>query len=253
MDRLDAQAIALPGVDVRVVQRCDSTNSALLADKRTGTVLLAAEEQSAGRGRRGRRWHSSPGAGLTFSLARTIRRPLREVAGLSLVAGVAVVRSLRALGASPVALKWPNDLVVGAAKLGGILVESRGASGALRAVIGIGINCRRDAALPLRLGRQIAFLDELMAVKNRNVILQALAASLLEALETFDAKGLEPLRREWESMDAHAGQKLRVRLADGRVLTGTSAGLAEDGGLQLATRRGLRAVRSGRVVSSRPA
>jgi biotin-(acetyl-CoA carboxylase) ligase len=54
-------------------------------------------------------------------------------------------------------------------------------------------------------------------------------------------------------MDAHAGRRLRVRLGDGRVLTGVASGLAEDGGLRLATRKGLRAVRSGRVVSSRPA
>src|SRR5687767_15853605 len=123
MDRLEAAAIALPGVAVRVVERCTSTND--LALKAQSPVLLAAEEQTAGRGRRGRRWHSAPGAGLTFSLGRRIRRPARELAALSLVAGVAAARALRALGVRQAALKWPNDLLVDGAKLGGILVETR--------------------------------------------------------------------------------------------------------------------------------
>jgi BirA family biotin operon repressor/biotin-[acetyl-CoA-carboxylase] ligase len=253
MDRLDASAISLPGVDVRVVPRCGSTNEILLHDKSAGAVLLAAEEQTAGRGRRGRRWHSAPGAGLTFSLARTMHRPLRELSGLSLVAGVAAVRALRALGVARAALKWPNDLVADGAKLGGILVETRGANGGVRAVVGIGINCRRDSALAVRLGRQVAFLDQFMETKSRNAILQEIAASLLQAIDSFEAQGLDPIRREWEAMDANAGKKLRVRLADGRVLTGVDAGLAADGGLQLATRRGIRAVRSGRVVTTRAA
>jgi biotin-(acetyl-CoA carboxylase) ligase len=64
---------------------------------------------------------------------------------------------------------------------------------------------------------------------------------------------LNGLRAEWEALDAHAGQRLRVQLADGRSLTGIGAGLDTDGSLQLRTRQGMRAVRSGRVVSARPA
>src|SRR5688572_19193259 len=139
MDRLAATAIAIPGVEVRVVERCTSTNE--LALKGSSPILIAAEEQTAGRGRRGRRWHSARGAGITFSLGRRIRRPTRELAVLSLVAGVAVARALHALGARSARLKWPNDLVLDGAKLGGILVETRNG----RAVIGIGLNCRRDA------------------------------------------------------------------------------------------------------------
>ena len=253
MDRLNANAVGIPGVEVRVVQRCGSTNDLLLDDRARGPALLAAEEQTAGRGRRGRRWHSAPGTGLTFSLALQVRRPVRELAGLSLVAGVAVSKALRALGVARAALKWPNDLVVDGAKLGGILVETRGAGAATRAVIGIGINCRRDSGLVLRIKKQVTSLDQHIEFKGRNFILKKIVQALLESLATFDAKGLEPLRREWQAMDAHAGQRLRVRLADGRVVTGVSAGLAQDGGLRLNTKRGMRAVRSGRVVSARPA
>jgi len=96
-DRLDAAAIVLPGVEVRVVERCASTNDLALRGRFPSPVLIAAEEQTAGRGRRGRRWHSAPGAGITFSLGRRINRPARELAALSLVAGVATARALRAL------------------------------------------------------------------------------------------------------------------------------------------------------------
>ena len=254
MDRLDAAAIVLPGVEVRIVERCTSTNDVLLKQQGSGPVLLAAEEQTAGRGRRGRRWHSAPGAGLTFSLGRRIRRPARELAALSLVAGVAAARSLRALGVSQAALKWPNDLVVGGAKLGGILVEARTPGGSRSegsyAVIGLGINCRRTPGLAARLRRKLAFVSDFADVR-RNRVLQSTGAALLAALDAFEAGGLDALRAEWEAMDAHAGQRLRVRLADGRVMTGVAGGLAEDGALRLVTRSGVRAVRSGRVVSAR--
>jgi BirA family biotin operon repressor/biotin-[acetyl-CoA-carboxylase] ligase len=252
VDPLDAAAIVLPGVEVRVVQRCSSTNAVLLKNISEAPVLLAAEEQTAGRGRRGRRWHSAPGAGATFSLGRRIHRPVRELAALSLVAGVAVTRALRALGVCNAALKWPNDLVLDGAKLGGILVETRSHGARVHAVIGIGINCRRTQGLERRLRRPVAFLDEFISVP-RNQIIQKIALALLAALEAFEASGLDGLRAEWEAMDAHAGQKLRVRLADGRTLSGIASGLADDGALRLRTRHGLRAIASGRVISARAA
>jgi BirA family biotin operon repressor/biotin-[acetyl-CoA-carboxylase] ligase len=161
------------------------------------------------------------------------------------------VRALRALGARQVALKWPNDIVAGEAKLAGILVESRVREGSALVVIGVGINCRRDAALELRLRRRITALERLVELPSRNAVIAHAGAELMRCLDTFEAQGLEPLRREWERLDAHAGRRLRVRLADGRTITGVARGLAEDGGLRLATSAGLRAVHSGRVVSSR--
>jgi BirA family transcriptional regulator, biotin operon repressor / biotin---[acetyl-CoA-carboxylase] ligase len=251
MDRLEAGAIALPGVEVRVLERCTSTNDLLLAAGKAD-VLLAAEEQTAGRGRRGRRWHAPRGSAVTFSLARLVRRSPRELPGLALVAGVGAARALRALGADHTALKWPNDLVVEGAKLGGILVETRSHGGATLAVIGIGINCRRDVALERRLRRPLAWLEDCMEM-DRNRVIGGIAASVIEALAQFEAHGLEALRAAWESMDAHAGERLQLRLADGRVLTGVARGLDRDGALRLQTARGLRAVRSARVLRARPA
>jgi BirA family transcriptional regulator, biotin operon repressor / biotin---[acetyl-CoA-carboxylase] ligase len=252
MDELDERAIALPGIEVRVVQRCTSTNALLLAEAKPD-VLLAAEEQTAGRGRRGRRWHASRGSAVTFSLARTMRRPPRELAGLALAAGVGAARALRSLGAARTALKWPNDLVIDSAKLGGILVETRstGASTAL-AVIGIGINCRADPLVARRVRHPVAALEQYIAV-DRNEIIARVATSLLEALAAFDAHGLKRLGGEWEAMHAHAGERVRVRLANGRILTGIAQGLAADGALSLHTGTGVQAVHSARVLSARRA
>jgi BirA family biotin operon repressor/biotin-[acetyl-CoA-carboxylase] ligase len=119
-------------------------------------------------------------------------------------------------------------------------------------VIGIGINCRRTSGVDAGRGRKPAFLHDYVAVPRSRVI-QEVGRALLEALEAFEAHGLDALRADWQAMDAHAGQRLRVRLADGRVLSGVASGLAEDGALQLRTRGGLREVRSGRVVSARAA
>jgi BirA family biotin operon repressor/biotin-[acetyl-CoA-carboxylase] ligase len=250
--------MAVPGVEVRVVDRCASTNTVLLeSNPNAGPVLLAADIQTAGRGRRGRRWLSDPAGGITFSLALRVARPARELAALSLVAGVAVARTMRALGINA-ALKWPNDLEAAGGKLGGILVETRGVQDGRRreggslAVIGIGINYRADPALAVNLRRRIACISELLSPAPQRVrVIQGCTVALLEALAAFESRGLDAVREEWLALHAHAGQRLRVRLADGRMVTGIADGLAENGGLQLRTRMGLRAVHSGRVVSAR--
>jgi len=255
-DALDQAAIAVPGMAVHVLKRCSSTNTLLLAGEFRPPCLLAAEEQTAGRGRRGRRWYSARGASATFSVAHFSRRPLRELAGLSLVAGVAAARALHGLGATGTRLKWPNDLVVDGDKLGGILVETRAAAGekagATLVVIGIGINCRADSGLEKRVRRGVTTLERWIGRIERSRVIAAVANELGAALGRFEREGLEPTRGEWQALDALAGQRMRVRLADGRVLSGVAQGLAEDGALRLRTARGLRSVHSARVVAARP-
>ncbi len=263
VDRLDAANIAAAlgpralQIEVEVVEACGSTNSALLdrpAEERPR--LIAAEFQTAGRGRRGRRWYGARGTAITFSLRRRMRRPLRELGGASLAAGVAVARALRGLGASDIALKWPNDLLAmgrhAGAKLGGILIETRVQGKAAIAVVGVGVNWRAMPGLASRLRRRIATLEELIhPLPPRNLVIARIASELLDVLDSFDAGGLAPLRDEWEALHAHAGQRIRVRLADGRVLAGVCAGVADDGALRLRTRSGVRALHSARIVSAR--
>jgi BirA family transcriptional regulator, biotin operon repressor / biotin---[acetyl-CoA-carboxylase] ligase len=125
--------------ELEVVERCPSTNAALLAraDAPEGTVL-AAEFQSAGRGRLDRRWVSPPRAGLTFSVLLRPAAPVGQWGWLPLLAGVAVADAV----GPTAALKWPNDLLVGARKAGGILGQVAGPA----VVIGVGVNVSATAA-----------------------------------------------------------------------------------------------------------
>lgn len=249
MEKLDAARIELSGVEVRVVERCASTNIELLSLAPALPMLLAAEAQTAGRGQRGRRWLSAAGKDVTFSLALRVSRAPRELAALSLVAGVATAQALRELGV-PASLKWPNDLMVDGAKLGGILVETRAEREATLAVFGIGVNCCDARALERSLRRPVASLHPSIA-RSRNRLIGDIARALHVAVQRFDAEGFEPARGAWEALDANAGRRLRIRLSDGRLISGIGAGLAQDGALRLLTRGGERAVRSGRIVAAR--
>ncbi len=257
MDRLSPSKIRVPGAEVRVIERCDSTNAVLLAEAQECAlppvcpVLLAAEEQTAGRGTRGRRWHSMPGAGATFTLLRHMRCAPQLLSGLSLAVGVAVARALRGLGAGEVALKWPNDLMVGNAKLGGVLIQTRLQGGEVLAAVGIGINCRPVRRLGARLRRELMALDDLLKpAPERNAVIAAVAREVLAALETFERAGLDAFVHEWRALHAQEGRRLRVRLSDGRTLSGVAAGIAPSGALRLLTRAGAREVADGRIVGT---
>ena len=255
MDRLDKAQIAVPGLEIRVVNRCTSTNALLMAEKSDHPVLLAAEEQTSGRGQRGRRWRSAPGAGATFSILRRMHCAPRKLAGLSLAVGVATARALHRLGATDVALKWPNDLLAGAgqaqAKLGGILIETRIQGRAIAVVVGIGINCRPVGALGAQLRRGLTSLDDLVQPSlARNAVIGAVAREVLCALDDFETAGLPAFAAAWRSLHAHEGRRLRVRLAGGRTLSGIAAGLAPGGALRLQTRHGMREVSSGRIMAA---
>lgn len=258
MDSLDKSKIHVPGLEVRVVERCTSTNALLMAETSDHPVLLAAEEQTAGRGQRGRRWRSAHGAGATFSILRRMRCAPQLLSGLSLAIGVAAARALRALGAGEVMLKWPNDLLAGGnnagAKLGGILIETRVQGGEVSAVIGIGINCRPVRALGARLRRRVIALDDLLqAAPGRNAVIAAVAREVLAALQAYERSGLPAFADDWRALHAHEGSRLRVRLADGRTLSGIAAGIAPSGALRLHTHAGTRDIASGRIISARPA
>jgi len=192
MDRLDSKRICVPGLEVRVVDRCASTNALLQDERSPGAVLLAAELQTAGRGRHGRRWRSPRGAGATFSIRRPMACAQRRLAGLSIAIGISSARALRALGARGVTLKWPNDLMARRRKLGGILIETRPQGAGSVAIIGIGINCRRQPRLGARLGRGIATLDELLRRPvSRSAVIGAVAREVLAALARWEEQARE--------------------------------------------------------------
>jgi BirA family biotin operon repressor/biotin-[acetyl-CoA-carboxylase] ligase len=245
------------GFAVEAVGSIDSTNTELMRRVRAGhlrqPVLLAAEYQSAGRGRMGRAWQTgaagSPGSALAFSLALPLYTP--NGSGLSLAVGLAAAESLH----PAIRLKWPNDLWLWdgqqGRKLGGILIETAAppaeADAPQRiAVIGIGINIEPLAGDGF--STPPAALRELRPDLDAPGALALLAPPLAAAVRTFEQQGFAPLMARYAARDLLAG--LAVRCSDGTQ--GQSLGVGPDGALRLRLPGGaLREITSGEV-SVRP-
>ena len=237
--------------ELRVVDIVESTNTMLLEDSVGGAasgVVLAAELQTRGRGRRGRVWHSGLGGALTFSVLWRFEQGAGFLAGLGLAVGVGLVRAVRSLGLEDIMLKWPNDLVIRHRKVAGTLVEIHGdVLGPSLAVVGVGMNFRLHAATRERVDQAVTDLVTEGAPHDRNRLLGEVLLQLARVVETFRASGFGPLRSEWESYHVYAGRRVVVRLPDGTLEEGTAAGVGEDGALLLQTRSGLRRFHSGEV------
>lgn len=237
--------------ELRVVDVVESTNTMLLEDAVSGAasgVVLAAELQTRGRGRRGRVWHSGLGGALTFSVLWRFEQGAGFLAGLGLAVGVGLVRALRSLGLEDIMLKWPNDLVIRHRKVAGTLVEIHGdVLGPSLAVVGVGINFRLHAATRERVDQAVTDVVTEGAPQDRNRLLGEVLLQLARVVATFRANGFYPLRSEWESYHVHAGRRVIVRLPDGTLEEGTAKGVGEDGALLLQTRSGLRRFHSGEV------
>ncbi len=278
-DSLDAARIAallagLPGgvpvadgkrLAIEVVAETASTNADLRerATRLQSPLLLAAERQTAGRGRAGRSWLAEPGDSLCFSLAWRLAGPLQRLSGLSLAVGVALAEALRAprsngAPGTPVMLKWPNDLLVDGAKLGGILIETAGAAGAAGAkapdgagqlwvVIGVGLNVRAHPARDAAIGQPVAALCAAAGAVDRDALLAQLAASLAQALADFGRDGLAPFVSRWDALHAHAGQAVSI-VEQGRILhQGIALGVDGSGCLQIDTGAGMVSIAAGDV------
>jgi BirA family biotin operon repressor/biotin-[acetyl-CoA-carboxylase] ligase len=242
----EAVSPQLPGFTVEVLPEIDSTNTELMRRARAGIaepVLLAAERQTAGRGRLGRSWATGVGDSLTFSLGLPLAPA--DWSGLSLAVGVAVAEALH----PAIQLKWPNDLWVEGRKLAGILIETASfeAQGSRRyAVIGVGINIAPRPAEGL--STPPAALQDWLPGIDAAAALGRVAPPLVAAVQAFETYGFAPFQARFAARDALADRP--VVLSDGT--TGTAHGVSEAGALLVHTARGMRAITSAEV-SVRPA
>lgn len=221
--------------DIQLLPHTDSTNSQLLAAARSGaasgTVLLA-EWQDGGRGRMGRRWQAPLGSGLTFSLLWRSRRGAADLAGLSLAIGWALADALRRLG-FPLALKWPNDLLGGGGKLGGILIEVQGDMlGPSAVVIGVGLNVQLSAAQKQQVDQAVAALADFQPVADRHALLACVLPALAAALQRFDDGGFASFADDWSQLH-HLHQQAACLLQTGAApVHGVVQGIDGDGALR---------------------
>jgi BirA family transcriptional regulator, biotin operon repressor / biotin---[acetyl-CoA-carboxylase] ligase len=265
------EALVVPGGfwrDIRVVAETGSTNSDLLGEAKHGLAegaVLAAETQSAGRGRLGRHWVSPPRAALAFSvLLRPAGVPPARRGWVPLLAGVAVARALRgesavalrgepaaALRAGPAVdawLKWPNDVQVNGAKLAGILAEQAGDA----IVVGTGINVSagRDE---LPEGATSLALEG--AGTDRNRLLAGVLAELERWYLAWTGRGGDAdgggLRQEYQRLCGTLGRQVRVSLPGGATVAGVACEVDRAGRLVIRSASGLVPVSAGDVVHVR--
>ena len=248
MNAASIAALSRAGVAVEVVAQTGSTNADLLV--RAGTLaaplLLIAEHQSAGRGRAGRSWLSSPEGSLTFSLAWRFDGGPQALLGLPLAVGVALADTLGTLG-QQVQLKWPNDVLKDGDKLAGILIETQSApGGGTWCVIGIGLNLLMPDEMEAQLGRSAAGMPWL-ARMDRDALMAALLDGLADCLREFTARGFAAFSARWNLR--HAWQGETVVLLDGGVVRheGRAAGVDDSGRLLLDTDEGRITVMAGDV------
>jgi len=229
-------------IDVR--WQTDSTSSELARTAESLSMPRAclAEIQTAGRGRRGRRWQTPLAGGIALSFVRRFDGGMATLSGLSLVAGIAVLRALADARIEGAALKWPNDIVANGQKLGGILVELGGdALGPCRAIVGIGINVRIGADEGAAIDQpwtDLATLNEGVG-PSRNTIAGRILARLAEALDVFATAGFAAFEHEYAQHDALRGREIAVASGSERW-TAIADGVTSRGAL--------RVVREGRVI-----
>ena len=231
------RSLAASKVRLEVVDEVESTSTRLMEMAASGAAsgtCLAAEWQSAGRGRRGRSWVSALGGSLTFSLLWRFERGAGHLAGLSLAVGAAVARALAANGIGRVQVKWPNDVVIDFRKIAGILVETTGElQGPSVAVVGVGVNYRLAERTLERIDQAVTDVARCAAAPapSRNALLAALLAELAATLRRFEARGFAPERDAWRSLHAYHGRPVRVIPAGEPPFNATVSDVAPDGAL----------------------
>jgi BirA family transcriptional regulator, biotin operon repressor / biotin---[acetyl-CoA-carboxylase] ligase len=253
LDAAALRAALLPHTAARVTKldvftELGSTNRYLLdvpAPAGGELHVCLAEYQSAGRGRRGRRWNTPLGAGLCLSVGWRFAETPADLAALTLAVGVVVRRALAAVAGVGVALKWPNDLVWDDRKLGGILLElSAEAQGGCHVVAGLGLNVEVSPASLRSVSDWPRGAVDLATARDGSAPKRAaLAAALIDALAELFARyatvGFSAYRADWRAADYLKGRRVTLDVASGAV-SGTAVGIEADGALLIETSPGAR-------------
>jgi len=234
---------------IEVVEETASTNADVAERFRSGEhegLVLLAEHQTAGRGRLGREWVTPARSSLTvsFLLVPDLQVPTQRWQWLPLLTGVAAAAAVRRVTGVEVSLKWPNDLLSGNQKVGGILLERVEHSGSPAAVVGIGLNCSQTAdELP------VAEATSLWTVTGEQVDRSALLLALVEELsasyDEWQAGG--DLRTAYLALCTTPGQDVRVAVPGGDV-AGQAVDVDEAGRLVVRTSGGEEHLGAGDVV-----
>ncbi|KMM98027.1 bifunctional biotin--[acetyl-CoA-carboxylase] ligase/biotin operon repressor BirA [Pseudomonas sp. FSL R10-1350] len=235
LELLERDQLADSPYPVSIHESLDSTNAEALREISGGVqapFVILAEQQSAGRGRRGRKWISPFAENIYYSLVLRIDGGMRQLEGLSLIVGLAVLSSLREFGSRDAGLKWPNDVLVGNKKIAGILLELVGdPADVCHVVIGIGINVNMMVASDVDQSWTSVRLEAGQAI-NRNELIVALGRNLQGYLIRHEAEGFAAIQAEWESNHLWQGREVTL-IAGTHTVDGVVAGVDQQGALRL--------------------
>jgi len=259
LERWLEDAALVEPVSVAVRPQAGSTNEELLLSCRVQqpaiVQILAVDEQTAGRGRQRRPWHARPRAALLFSLAIPLPELLPGLPAITPACGAALADALIARGV-PIQLKWPNDLMLGARKLGGLLCElGVDTNGQATLILGVGINVFLTAEDRVQIGQPAAALDEILSPRllagEREAWIATLAARMLAMARRFSTEGFTPWRARCNELLQSRGEMVDI-VDDGRsIANGRAIEIDTQGRLVLETAGGLRPIQVG-DVSLRP-
>lgn len=252
---LNKQSKALiSGLEIH--DQIDSTNRYLVEQARqqaTSGWVCFAEQQTAGKGRRGREWVSPFGSNIYLSIGWQFPQGgYAAIAGLSLAVGVTVIRALREQHVDEVGLKWPNDILCQGKKLGGILIEVTGESdGPCSAVIGIGLNLFLPESKAHTITQAWTDITQITGQRAaRNALAGSLLNHLLPVLAGFETVGIKAYLDEWRRYDCLKGLPATLFIAQ-QAITGIVEGVNDDGLLLLKRDNGtVQAFASGEVSFS---
>lgn len=235
-----------------VASTSDVAFEALAAGTARHGDVHTARSQTAGRGRRGRAWRQEAGSGLALSLVWMPGSPAPSPAGLTMAAGLAVLDASRTLGLEGGRLKWPNDLLVGDAKLAGVLVESRGLDPAAPCyVVGVGLNVLQERfPAELEAERPVTSLRLAGVRADLRATGEAVRTALYRRLEAVTADPLG-LARDYLAALGLEGERVRVEIGS-EAVEGRLAGLELPSGLKLTTTSGLRTLPLEHIAALQP-
>ncbi|MFP6806064.1 MAG: biotin--[acetyl-CoA-carboxylase] ligase [Pseudomonadales bacterium] len=250
IDRISA--LVQQDVLIETYLSIDSTNRYLMEEpaKKNQIKICLSEQQTAGKGRRGRNWVSPFGKNIYMSMGKVFEKPMADLEGLSLVVGMQVVKTLRGFGLEDVYLKWPNDIILGKGKLAGILIElSLVNRKCVYAVLGIGINFEMNEQQSQSIDQPWSAIKSVASL-SRNEVAGTLINHLLERLVIFEQFGFSTFRDDWNSLNLYFGKNVCVHQGD-EVIDGIDAGVDEKGNLLLRVGSELMTFNAGQV-SLRP-
>ena len=243
--------------NIEVMDITTSTNSVMMQRASEGlphASCIATNIQTAGKGRRGRKWISELGENLTFSFLWRFNQGAAMLSGLSLVVGIALIRTFKQLGINQALLKWPNDVLIfhekAYKKLAGILIELQGdMDGQSLAVIGIGINLNISKKQIKKIDQPAIDLQTITQESmNPNNLIALIIKELARVLSEFELNGFSSLKEEWVMSHAFHEKVISITKGDGQNVIGKVIDISAEGSLILQTNQGQLNFSSGEVV-----